>query len=39
MLMELAISREGMNLDELVKIALEAGTTSIRTLSQSLKSE
>jgi PTS system mannose-specific IIA component len=39
MLMELAISRAGMSLDEVVKLALEAGSDSIRTLSQTLKSE
>jgi len=39
MLLELAIHRQGSNLDELVKIALEAGTSSIKTLSETLKSK
>ncbi len=36
MLLELAIQRQDKNLDELIKIALEAGSSSIRTLSDSL---
>ena len=39
MLLELAVQREGQDLGVLTKIALEAGITSIRTLSQTLKSE
>jgi len=39
MLLELAIHRQGSSLDELVKIALEAGSSSIKTLSETLKSK
>ncbi len=39
MLLELAVQREGQDLKAVTKIALEAGTTSIRTLSQTLKSD
>ncbi|MEN6299341.1 MAG: PTS sugar transporter subunit IIA [Anaerolineaceae bacterium] len=39
MLLELAIHRQGSSLDELVKIALEAGPSSIKTLSETLKSK
>jgi PTS system mannose-specific IIA component len=39
MLLELAVQREGADLATLTQIALEAGTTGIRTLSQTLKSE
>ena len=39
MLLELAVMREGQDLAALIQIALEAGTSGIRTLSQSLKSE
>jgi len=38
MLLELAVQREGQDLHAVTQIALEAGTTSIRTLSQTLKS-
>ena len=36
MLVELAVQREGETLEQLVEIALEAGTIGIRTLSQTL---
>lgn len=36
MLLELAVQRDGETLEQLVEIALEAGTTGIRTLSQTL---
>jgi len=39
MLLELAVQREGQNLAAVTQIALEAGTTSIRTLSQTLKND
>jgi len=39
MLLELAIHRQGSSLDGLVKIALEAGPSSIKTLSETLKSK
>jgi mannose/fructose-specific phosphotransferase system component IIA len=39
MLLELAVQREGQDLATVTQIALEAGTTSIRTLSQTLKSD
>lgn len=39
MLLELAIHRQGANLEELIKIALEAGSSSIKTLSDTLKSK
>jgi PTS system mannose-specific IIA component len=39
MLLELAVQREGADLGTLTQIAFEAGTTGIRTLSQTLKSE
>jgi PTS system mannose-specific IIA component len=38
MLLELAVQREGQDLKMVTQIALEAGTTSIRTLSQTLNS-
>jgi PTS system mannose-specific IIA component len=37
MLLELAVGREGLDLREVSQVALEAGNTSIRTLSQTLK--
>jgi PTS system mannose-specific IIA component len=37
MLLELSVQRDQQNLAELVQTALEAGTTSIQTLSQTLK--
>lgn len=39
MLLELAVQREGQDLAAVTQIALEAGTTSIRTLSQTLKTD
>jgi len=39
MLLELAVQREGQNLNGLVQIALDAGKTSIRTLSETLNKE
>lgn len=39
MLLELAVQREGQDLAAVTQIALEAGTTSIRTLSQTLKND
>jgi PTS system mannose-specific IIA component len=38
MLLELAVQRQGQDLATVAQIALEAGTTGIRTLSQTLKS-
>ncbi|MGD0575737.1 MAG: PTS sugar transporter subunit IIA [Anaerolineales bacterium] len=37
MLLELAVQREGQDLGAVTQTALQAGTTSIRTLSQTLK--
>jgi mannose/fructose/sorbose-specific phosphotransferase system IIA component len=37
MLLELAVQREGQDLQAVTQIALEAGSTSIRTLSQTMK--
>ena len=37
MLLELGVQREGQDLKEVTQIALEAGSTSMRTLSQTLK--
>lgn len=39
MLLELAIHRQGANLEELIKIALDAGSSSIKTLSDTLNSK
>lgn len=39
MLLELAVQREGQDLQAVTQIALETGTTSIRTLSQTLNRE
>jgi PTS system mannose-specific IIA component len=39
MLLELAVQRDGQSLDGLVKIALEAGKSSIRTLTETLNKE
>lgn len=39
MLLELAVQREGQNLEAVTQIALETGTASIRTLSQTLNRE
>jgi PTS system mannose-specific IIA component len=39
MLLELAVQREGQDLAAVTQIAIEAGTTSIRTLSQTLKND
>jgi PTS system mannose-specific IIA component len=38
MLLELAVQRQGQDLATVAQIALEAGTTGVRTLSQTLKS-
>jgi mannose/fructose/sorbose-specific phosphotransferase system IIA component len=38
-LLELAVGREGQDLATVTQIALETGTTSIRTLSQTLKTD
>ena len=37
MLLELAVGRDGLDLKEAAQVALEAGSTSMRTLSQTLK--
>jgi PTS system mannose-specific IIA component len=37
MLLELAVQRQGQDLATVAQIALEAGTTGVRTLSQTLK--
>jgi mannose/fructose/sorbose-specific phosphotransferase system IIA component len=39
MLLELAVGREGQDLAAVIQIALETGTTSIRTLTDTLKTE
>jgi PTS system mannose-specific IIA component len=39
MLLELAVQRDGQSLDGLVQIALDAGKSSIRTLSDTLNKE
>jgi PTS system mannose-specific IIA component len=39
MLLELAVQRDGQSLDGLVQIALEAGKSSIRTLTETLNKE
>lgn len=39
MLLELAVQREGQDLEAVTQIALETGTASIRTLSQTLSKE
>ncbi len=39
MLLELAVQREGQDLEAVTQIALETGTASIRTLSQTLNKE
>lgn len=39
MLLELAVQREGQDLGAVTQLALETGTTSIRSLSQTMKAE
>lgn len=39
MLLELAVGRAGQDLAMVIQIALETGTTSIRTLSQTMKTD
>lgn len=39
MLLELAVQRQGQDLAGVTQIALDAGTTSIRTLSETLKAD